>query len=236
MGKSEKFGYWRDTHIRLEGSSVHMLQSVFLTDWYYTTKHKLTEDEFFPEIKTKDEKMVQIVSSGPDSDWEIIHYAYFCGIGRAKKNIYIETPYFIPDESILRALKGAALRGVDVKIVFPKVADHKMVNIASYSYFEELLKSGAKVYLYENGFIHSKMIIIDDNMFSTGSANMDLRSFMLNFEINAFVYDNEVNKEMKEKFYKDIDKSKELLLEEFMDRKISVRIKESLARLFSPIL
>ena len=112
-----------------------MLQMIFLTDWYYTTKEILLTKRFFPKINHCGNSMVQVVASGPDSDWEAIHYAYFSAICQAKKSIYIETPYFIPDESLLKALNSAALSGVDVRIIFPKIADHKIVNTASYSYF-----------------------------------------------------------------------------------------------------
>ena len=236
MGKDKKFGYWRDTHIRIEGTSVYMLQMTFLIDWYYNTKEVLLNTNYFPRLNNFGNSMIQVVASGPDSDWEAIHYAYFLAICQAKKSIYIETPYFIPDESILRALKSAALSGVDVRIIFPKIADHKIVNIASYSYFDDILKSGGRVYLYEKGFIHSKVIIIDNSIASTGSANMDLRSFMLNFEINAFIYDRKVIDLMKEDFFEDMKNSKEINKDEFKNRSIVQKSKESVARLFSPIL
>ncbi|MDB8794204.1 cardiolipin synthase [Romboutsia sp. 1001216sp1] len=236
MGKNKKFGYWRDTHIKIEGTSVYMLQMIFLTDWYYTTKEIITEDKYFPSPQRCGNSMVQIIASGPDSDWESIRYAYFSAICQAKKSIYIETPYFIPDESILIALKSAALSGVDVRIVFPKIADHKMVNNASYSYFDDILKSGGKVYLYTKGFIHSKIMTIDDKIASTGSANMDLRSFMLNFEINAFIYDKKIVERMNKDFFEDLNNSEELTLEEFSKRKLGKKVRESIARLFSPIL
>ena len=236
MGKNKKFGYWRDTHIRIEGTSVYMLQMTFLIDWYYNTKEVLLNMNYFPRLNNFGNSMIQVVASGPDSDWEAIHYAYFLAICQAKKSIYIETPYFIPDESILRALKSAALSGVDVRIIFPKIADHKIVNIASYSYFDDILKSGGRVYLYEKGFIHSKVIIIDNSIASTGSANMDLRSFMLNFEINAFIYDRKVIDLMKEDFFEDMKNSKEINKDEFKNRSIVQKSKESVARLFSPIL
>ncbi|MEG1311953.1 MAG: cardiolipin synthase [Romboutsia sp.] len=236
VGKNKKFGYWRDTHIRIEGTSVYMLQMTFLVDWYYTTKEIIFIKKYFPKMDYCGDSMVQVVASGPDSDWEAIHYAYFSAICQAKKNIYIETPYFIPDESILRALKSAALSGVDVRIIFPKIADHKMVNNASYSYFGDILKSGGKVYLYNKGFIHSKIVIIDDKIASTGSANMDLRSFMLNFEINAFIYDKDVISIMNKDFFEDINNSEELTGEDFDGRNIIKKAKESIARLFSPIL
>lgn len=236
IGKNKKFGYWRDTHIRLKGSSVYMLQMIFLIDWYYTTKEVILNKKYFPKMDYCGDSMVQVVASGPDSDWEAIHYAYFTAICQAKKSIYIETPYFIPDESILRALKSASLSGIDVRIIFPNIADHKMVNNASYSYFEDILKSGGKVYLYNKGFIHSKIVIIDDKIASSGSANMDLRSFMLNFEINAFIYDKDIIKVMTKDFFDDINQSEEINHEKFKNRSIIKKTRESIARLFSPIL
>lgn len=236
MGKNKKFGYWRDTHIRIEGSSVYMLQMVFLIDWYYTTKKSVFEEKYFPKLKYKGNSMIQVVATGPDSDWEAIHYAYFSAICNAKERVYIETPYFIPDESLLRALKSAALRGVDVRIIFPGIADHKIVHQASYSYFDDILRSGGKVYLYKNGFIHAKVVIIDDKIASTGSANMDLRSFMLNFEINAFMYDEKIVKKITEDFYDDLKNSKEIHLKDFEKRPLIKKWAESVARLFSPIL
>lgn len=236
VGKNKKFGYWRDTHIRIQGTSVYMLQMVFLIDWYYTTRDVIMVKKYFPKMAYCGDSMVQVVASGPDSDWEAIHYAYFSAICQAKKNIYIETPYFIPDESILRALKSAALSGVDVRIIFPKIADHKIVNSASYSYFDDILRSGGKVYLYTKGFIHSKIVIIDDKIASTGSANMDLRSFMLNFEINAFIYDKKVVEIMTKDFFDDLDNSEEIKDADFSERNFAIKVKESIARLFSPIL
>ncbi|QJA10250.1 cardiolipin synthase [Romboutsia sp. CE17] len=236
MGRNKKFGYWRDTHIRIEGTSVYMLQMTFLIDWYYNTKEVLLDKKYFPKLGSFGNSMMQVVASGPDSDWEAIHYAYFLAICQAKRSIYIETPYFIPDESIIRALKSAALSGVDVRIIFPKIADHKIVNTASYSYFDDILKSGGKVYLYNKGFTHSKVIIIDNIIASTGSANMDLRSFMLNFEINAFIYDENVIELMKEDFFEDMKNSDEIDKDEFKNRSIVEKSKESIARLFSPIL
>lgn len=236
LGRNKKFGYWRDTHIRIKGTSVYMLQMIFLIDWYYTTRDAIDLKEYFPKMNYCGESMVQVVASGPDSDWEAIHYAYFSAICQAKKSIYIETPYFIPDESLLIALKSAALSGVDVRIIFPKIADHKMVNNASYSYFDDILRSGGKVYLYTKGFIHSKVMIIDDKIASTGSANMDLRSFMLNFEINAFIYDEKVVKVITDDFFEDLKNSEEIKDVDFNNRKMMKKISESIARLFSPIL
>jgi cardiolipin synthase A/B len=236
MGKNKKFGYWRDTHIRIEGSSVYMLQMVFLIDWYYTTQKETFEQRYFPILDNKGNSMIQVVATGPDSDWEAIHYAYFSAICNAKEKVYIETPYFIPDESLLRALKSAALSGVDVRIIFPSIADHKIVHQASYSYFDDILRSGGKVYLYKKGFIHSKVVIIDDKISSIGSANMDLRSFMLNFEINAFMYDEEIISKVTSDFFEDLKNSEEIYLKDFEKRPLIKKCSESIARLFSPIL
>ncbi len=236
IGKNKKFGYWRDTHIKIQGTAVHMLQMMFLSDWYYNTKEVLPNSEMFPKVSIKGNSIMQIVSSGPDCNLELIHLSYFYAICQSKQSIYIQTPYFIPDETLLESLKCAILNGVEVIILFPKIADHKIVNIASYSYFEELLQYGAKVYLYKKGFLHSKVMIIDNFIASTGSANMDLRSFKLNFEVNAFIYDKEFIDKMKKQFLLDLEDSEQLNETEFYKRGNLVKMKESISRLFSPIL
>ncbi|KXZ39109.1 cardiolipin synthase [Alkalithermobacter thermoalcaliphilus JW-YL-7 = DSM 7308] len=236
LGKDKKIGFWRDTHIKIQGEAVYMMQLTFLFDWYFSSRKLLLDKKYFPKLSFCGENIVQVVSSGPDSDWEAIHKAYFTAICQAKKRIYIQTPYFIPDESILMALKTAALSGVDVKIMFPANPDHKVVYWASLSYFSEILKAGGKVYLYENGFLHCKTLIIDDDISSVGTANMDLRSFMLNFEINAFIYDRQVTSELLRDFNEDIKECREITLNEYMNRPITQKIKESSSRLLSPIL
>lgn len=236
MGLNKKFGYWRDSHIRIYGAGVHMLQMIFLIDWYLTTNEIISDKEYMPDLPHCGEVALQVVGTGPDSQWEDIHYAFFSAISQAKKRVYIETPYFIPDESILKAIKTAALSGVDVRIVFPQKIDHFIVNIASYSYFDEVLDAGARVFLYQKGFIHSKVVIVDDEMASIGSSNMDLRSFMLNFEVNTFIYEKKTIEIIADQFYKDQEDSKELLRENFRTRNVIVRLAESISRLFSPLL
>lgn len=236
MGLNKKFGYWRDSHIRIYGAGVHMLQMIFLIDWYLTTNEIISDKEYMPDLPHCGEVALQVVGTGPDSQWEDIHYAFFSAISQAKKRVYIETPYFIPDESILKAIKTAALSGVDVRIVFPQKIDHFIVNIASYSYFDEVLDAGARVFLYQKGFIHSKVVIVDDEMASIGSSNMDLRSFMLNFEVNTFIYEKKTIEIIADQFYKDQEDSKELLRENFRTRNVVVRLAESISRLFSPLL
>lgn len=237
LGMDEKFGFWRDTHMRIEGEAVYMLQLTFLLDWYFSTKEKLFCTCYFPAISYCGHNVMQIVASGPDSDWEAIHQAYFTAISQAKRMIYIQTPYFIPDDSLLVALRTAALSGVDVRIMFPGKPDHKIVYHASLSYFESILKSGGKVFLYdEKGFLHSKVMVVDDDIASVGTANMDLRSFMINFEINGFIYDKEIVGSLKQDFLNDQLSCKEITLEEYQNRPMLQKLKGSYARLFSPIL
>ena len=157
-------------------------------------------------------------------------------ISAARKSIFIQTPYFIPDASILDSLRIAALSGVDVRIMIPNKPDHPFVYWATMSYIGELLKAGAKIYIYENGFIHAKMIVIDGEASSVGTANIDVRSFRLNFEVNAFIYDQETSARLMEIFEMDMEKSRVLTPEEYGNRPLKIRFKESISRLLSPIL
>ncbi|SES95865.1 cardiolipin synthetase 2 [Natronincola peptidivorans] len=236
LGRNKKMGFWRDTHLKLQGEAVYMLQVIFLRDWYFVNKEELEDEIYFPKQGACGEKMVQITSSGPDSYWESIHQAYFSAINTANRSVFITTPYLVPDESILMALKTAAIRGVDVRILLPGRPDHRTVFWASKSHFSELLEAGVKIYQYQKGFVHSKVFIIDDNFSSIGTANLDIRSLQLNFEVNAFMYDEDMAKKLKSIYYKDLQHSKEVLLEDYKKRPISHRFKESVARLFSPIL
>lgn len=237
LGLKKKFGYWRDTHLRIEGSSVHPLQSRFLLDWNQAAHHKTKYSEsFFPAIPKKGDAGVQIVSSGPDEDWEQIKDGYLKLINKAQRYVYIQTPYFIPDISFFDAVKIAALSGIDVRIMIPNKPDHMFVYWATYSYVGQLLQAGAKIYIYEKGFIHAKMIVIDDEASTVGTANIDVRSFKLNFEVNAFIYDNAISHELAEIFEKDILDSTALTLDIYNNRSNLIKFKESLSRLISPIL
>ena len=200
LGLKKKFGYWRDTHLRIEGSAVHPLQTRFLLDWNQACKGPKMgySDRFFPAIPTKGDVSIQIVSSGPDSEWQAIKNGYLKLLTMAKNYIYIQTPYFIPDVSFLDAIKIAALSGIDVRIMIPNKPDHMFVYWATYSYVGQLLKSGAKIYIYDNGFIHAKMIVIDDEASTVGTANIDVRSFSLNFEVNAFIYNRTISHKLAE--------------------------------------
>ena len=238
LGLNSKFGYWRDTHLRIEGSALHPLQTRFILDWNQASeKHDIEYAErYFPAIPRKGSVGMQIVSSGPDSEWEQIKDGYLKMIFIAKKYIYIQTPYFIPDISFLDALRIACLSGIDVRIMIPNKPDHMFVYWATYSNIGKLLKAGAKVYIYENGFLHTKQIVVDDELSTVGTANIDVRSFKLNFEINAFIYDREKSHELAELFEQDMQLSTELTYEAYLQRSRMIKIKESISRLLSPIL
>lgn len=238
LGLKKKFGYWRDTHLRIEGSSVHPLQTRFILDWNQASAEHDIEysDRFFPAIPMKGSVGLQIVSSGPDSEWEQIKNGYLKLIMMAKKYIYIQSPYFIPDASFMDTLRIACLSGIDVRIMIPNKPDHIFVYWATYSYVGELIRAGAKVYIYQNGFLHTKMIVIDDEASTVGTANIDVRSFKLNFEVNAFIYDRETSHQLAELFEEDMKLSTEMTAEIYEERSTMIKFKESLARLISPIL
>ncbi len=176
------------------------------------------------------------MTSGPDSEWEQIKYGYIKMISSARQSVYIQTPYFIPDDSLLDTLRIAALSGVDVRIMIPNKPDHLFVYWATYSYVGELLKAGAKIYIYDAGFIHAKTIVVDKKLSSVGTANIDVRSFRLNFEVNAFIYHHETGKRLADIFEQDMKQSFELTQQLYKQRSNIVKFKESISRLLSPIL
>ncbi|WAA08738.1 cardiolipin synthase [Fervidibacillus albus] len=238
LGLNQKFGYWRDTHLRIVGNAVHAAQIRFILDWNQaSTRNDIVYmKNLFPDIDHSGNIPMQIVTSGPDSEWEQIKYGYIKMITSAKKSIYIQTPYFIPDSSILDALRIASLSGVDVHIMIPNKPDHMFVYWATYSYIGELLKTGVKVFIYENGFIHAKMIVVDEETASVGTANIDVRSFKLNFEVNAFIYHKETAKQLVDIFKKDMELSRKFTYKDYRKRPFIIRFKESVSRLLSPIL
>lgn len=240
MGEG-KIKSWRDTHLKIEGPSVHMLQVLFMLDWLLSCRKKLSGsnleafEKYFPHIENTDNDIgMQIVASGPDSKEQQIKYGLFKIITGAKRNIYIQTPYFVPDESLAEALKIAAMSGVDVRIMIPAVPDKKYVYYITRSYAEELLEYGVKIYLY-NGFIHSKTIVADSYITSVGTANFDVRSFVLNFEVNAFMFDEKFAKESENIFLKDCEKSSELTLEISRKTPVIKKILQGICRLFAPL-
>ena len=230
-----ELGKWRDTHLRLEGDAVQSLQTVFITDWYFITNNYLQGEHFFPTHSIETQLLVQITTSGPDSDWASIMQAYFTAITTAEKYIYISTPYFMPNESILTALKTAALSGVDVKLILPSKPDVSTLRYGSLSYVEELLMAGVDVFLYKVGFNHGKIMMVDGVFTSIGTANMDGRSFNKNFEVNAIIYDHQTAEEMRESFIQDMADSDQIRLPEFLIRPRKQKIKESFCRILGPL-
>lgn len=229
------WGIWRDTHIRLEGSAVLGLQKNFLMDWFFVKRELLEDPIYYPEQEKKGDCLTQIVISGPDMAWESIMQVFAKAFMEAKRRIYIESPYFLPPESLITALQTAALCGIDVRIILPKKSDARVTLYSTFSYIDQMLKAGIKVYFYEPGFIHSKIVVTDDIAF-LGSANMDFRSFEQNFELNAIMYDQKVADEMVDIFMDDIASSNEIIKEKWATRSIRQKIFESISRLLSPLL
>ena len=239
VDRDKKFGHWRDTHLRIVGSAITGLQLRFILDWNYAAKENLFEtDRYFKNVSTgvRDFCEVQIISSGPDSLEQNVRNNYVRLINKARKSIYIQSPYFIPDDAILTALYIAIKSGVEVNIMVPCKPDHPFVYWATYSYVGDLATAGAKCYTYDGGFLHAKGMIVDDKAFCYGTANMDIRSFALNFEVNAVVYDEDKAREMRGYFEKDMEISTLITAESYSKRGLWFRAREQVCRLFSPLL
>lgn len=229
-------GKWRDTHLRIDGEAVASLNSIFLIDWFFVSGNALTHlPEYSPVAGSGRDCLVQVASSGPDSDWASIMQVYFSAIATARHSIFISTPYFSPDESILTALKTASLSGVEVRLLIPVRADSAIAHWNSFSYIAELLDAGVRIFLYQKGFNHSKYMIVDGVFSIVGSANVDIRSFELNFEVTALIYDEKFASKMLVVFGNDIRNSEQVVPEEWDNRKRSWRYKESLARILGPL-
>lgn len=238
--KGTKTQPWRDTMLQITGSGVYSLQRAFLVDWYFVDRNLISNRKYYPhpsEESSHNESLLQIVTSGPDTPYPEIMQGYVRMILAAKKYIYIETPYFLPTDPVLFALKTAAAGGVDVRILVPLRSDTKFVEWAGRSYLREMVKAGVSVSYYKTGFLHSKMIVCDDAICSCGSTNVDFRSFENNFESNAFIYDTKVAIAMRDIFLEDTSQS--LLFTDMPQRvkpNILKRLVESLVRLMSPLM
>jgi len=230
-------GKWHDMHLKLEGAAVRDLNHVFLTDWKLVSKMEIPDLKTnIPSTEYRKDTTVQIVSSGPDDDFPAIEQVYFSIINSAEKYLYITNPYVIPGQSILTALETTALGGVDVRLLISEKTDSRLVNWSVRSYFESLLKAGVKIYLFSDGFLHSKIMISDDEIASVGTANIDVRSFEQNYEVNAIIYDRQFTKALKDDFLGDCDRSPQLTYEEHQKRPWSDKLKEGVAKVFSPVL
>ncbi|GIO67514.1 cardiolipin synthase [Paenibacillus sp. FSL M7-1455] len=237
LSRNATYGFWRDTHMSVKGEAVRTLQIIFLQDWNYMTGEQVLEAEYLsPLLAERNSGAVQIIPSGPDNDRRALKNIFFSMITSAQKSVWLATPYFIPDEDILTSLRVAAMSGLDVRILFPAKPDKWLPFLASHSYFPALLDVGVQIYEYEKGFLHSKLLIIDGEVATIGTANMDMRSFHLNFEVNALLVQTESVKRIVSDFERDLKSTKQIVMDKFMKKKIPERILESLARLMSPLL
>lgn len=240
QGDSPENLYWRDTHLKIVGPGVFYLQFLFLCDWNFCAKQSLEPtNEFFPApetLESNENKVVQIASSGPDSPTPTILFSILQAINLAQKEILITSPYFIPDESLLNALIIASHSGIKIKLLVPRKSDSKIVKLASRSYYAQLLNAGVEIYLYKKGFVHAKTMVVDSFLAIVGTANMDIRSFDLNFEVNAVVYDHETAEELRNDFENDLLDSELLEKERWLRRGKPIELLESTMRLISPLL
>lgn len=229
--------YWRDIHVYLKGNSAFYFQFLFLTNWVFATETipELSKDYFGYEDEYGGNKLVQAAASGPDTS-PVIMLSTSSAILAAKRRVYIVTPYFIPVETILNAIKQVAQAGLDVRLMVPEKGDSVVVNSAAYSYYEGLLENKVRIFFYKKGFIHSKTMIVDDDFSSVGTANMDVRSQELNFEVNTLIFDWEINQKLEAVFLEDMKDSRELSLSEWRKRPKHKVFFEHLARLLSPLM
>ena len=229
--------YWRDTQLRIYGEAVKSLQMEFMLNWRFVSGNLLPiVTSYFPEVNPRENHLMQIASSGPDSDWPSIIQGILMGINTAEDYIYITTPYFIPNDELISALQTAAMGGVDVQILIPKDGDSVLTQAASMSYIKQMLEAGVKVHRYNKGFIHAKTVVIDDVLSTIGTTNMDNRSFSLNFEINAFMYDSGIAKDLRIQFEVDRETSEEITIDRWSKRRRTKKVVESIARMFAPLL
>jgi cardiolipin synthase len=229
--------YWRDTHVKISGPGVYYLQYLFICDWNFCSGRRLKpEPEFFCHKPTRGKAIVQIAASGPDSEMPTLMFSLVQAIGLSEKELLITTPYFIPGESVLDALHVAAMSGVKVKLLVPGKSDSAFVDAAARSYYGELLHSGVEIYLYQKGFVHAKTMVSDSQLSIIGTANMDHRSFELNFEVNSMIYDDKTSKKLRDAFYTDLEYSKKINPDTWKRRKWYKQMPERLARLVSPLL
>ncbi len=238
INKNTKDLFWRDTHVRIDGPAVYYLQYLFMADWHFCCeKSFFANEKYFPSIKPFTENSyAQITASGPNSMQPSVMFTILQAIYLAKEEILITTPYFIPGDSIIDALKIAALSGLKVKLLVPGICDSKIVNAASKSNYRELLIAGVEIYLYHKGFVHAKTMVTDGKLVILGTANMDRRSFDLNFEVNAVLYDTTSANELRNVFFDDLQFSEQINKEQWLDRKWHIQFPEKLARLLSPVL
>lgn len=245
MNIGDEYLDWFDVAFRFEGPVVNQLQEVFAEDWYYATGENLAERRYFNENEAdpyddesglRTDAVVRILPSGPDQKRNLVKTSVFVALALSRERAWVTTPYFIPDSAISMALQSAALRGVDVRLMLPGLSDIAVARIASRGYYEELLEAGVKIYEYQPEVLHAKMMIVDDEWSIVGSANLDIRSFQLNFEANAVIKSKGIVRDIEELMRQCLEHSEAIHLESFQQRSTWEKLKESAARLFSPLL
>lgn len=243
----KRFDSWRDVHMKIKGEACNLLQNVFVCDWYNAGGRDIThygkcedivigKDPLFPEAGTDKYMPIQIITSGPDSSWDSIHKIYSKMISEAEREVCIASPYFIPDDGFLHILENAALAEVKVNLMITGVPDKPIAWWVAQTYFETLLKAGVNVYLYKKGFLHSKFCVVDDEIVSAGTCNMDLRSFFLHYEINSIIYDREIACKFRDIFKEDVTFSHKITIEEYAKQPLLIRLRNSIFRIIAPVL
>lgn len=235
-GRKKRVGYWRDTHLRVEGPAVRHLQEVFAEDWHFATGRQPESERWFEPVEAQGDARVHIIASGPDTDTQPIQRIFFAAVNSAKNRLWLTTPYFVPDQAMLVALETAAMRGVDVRLMLPARSDAPLVLHAGRSYYDELIEAGVRIFEYQHGILHAKTMLVDRNWATVGSSNMDVRSFRLNFEINAVAYGKHLADQLAQLFRRDLRLAREITLDHIAAKPVGQRMAESFARIMSPLL
>ena len=231
------FGSWRDTQVRVVGQAASVLQTVFMVDWYNAVKEDLFDRAYFPTAAIAGDVPVQILTSGPDSQWAAIRQLYFAMITTSQRHVYMQSPYFILDSTIAEALSAAALGGIKVQVMLTaRPSGDPVPGWASNTYMLDMVAAGVRVFLYEKGYLHAKTISVDSEICSIGSTNIDIRSFSINYEINAVLYSEQMALELEQAFKRDLEHCTEFDPAEYLARNRLVRFRDSAARLLSPLL
>lgn len=236
MSRDISFGHWRDTHMRVEGPAVLGAQLAFVEDWRWATGETPTGLNWTPRIAADGDALALVVASGPADKMETASLLYTQAINSATRRVWIASPYFVPDDAVVQALQLAGLRGVDVRILIPQKADSQLVTLAAYSFFDEVSSAGVSFYRYQDGFLHEKVLLIDDTVATVGTANFDNRSFRLNFEITVVVADQKFAADVEQMFEDDFEKSRLMEPDEYYNKSYWFKLKVRTARLTAPVL
>lgn len=237
LGRKRRYGPWRDTHLRIVGPAAAQAQEIFVEDWHFATRRDIAGDEgLFPDVAKSGDSVVQFVASGPDRHRGALHVLLLSAVAAADRSITIITPYFVPDMGMIVALKAAALRGVRVQLLIPSRSDSRIVVWAGRSYYADLIQSGVEIYEFDDGMLHSKVVVIDEHWSLVGSANMDIRSFNINFEITGLLYDQALSRDLAADFAALRARARRITPDNLSDRRFGQSIVLGMARLASPLL